>query len=196
MKYRLFARKVNLAKHSLCQDNSNLSKQIINEQILNDWSGLSKEAQDICDELELSGLLDPQVDKKHFKASVRKACKHKNEDNLIEQIKSYKKMSALRDECVKGNEYFYKETLYNVRTLYKFRVDMIEAKMNFKNNREYKSENFLCDSCESATDQNSHVLFCPSYSLLREGKNINNDQDLAEYLQKVLEIRMELRLNR
>ena len=68
--------------------------------------------------------------------------------------------------------------------------------MNFKNKPKYKKEQFLCDSCMSEVDENTHVLYCPSYSALREGKNLNDDNHLANYLQQVLEIRMKLRLDR
>ena len=68
--------------------------------------------------------------------------------------------------------------------------------MNFKNNPEYKKEHYLCDSCMSQIDENTHVLYCPSYSMLRENKNLNDDTHLAQYLQKVLDIRMKLRLER
>ena len=105
-------------------------------------------------------------------------------------------MSALRDEVTKGNSYFYNENLQNARTIFRFRVDMFEAKYNFKQNIEYRKEQYLCDSCESAVDISTHVLFCPSYSVLRQDKNLNDDKHLAEYLQKVLDIRMKLRLNR
>ena len=105
-------------------------------------------------------------------------------------------MSAIRDEVKKGNSYFFKETLENVRTLFGFRVDLYESKMNFKNKPEYKAEKYLCDSCESETDVSTHVLFCPSYSVLREQKDLNNDKHLANYLKQVLEIRTQLRLNR
>ena len=54
----------------------------------------------------------------------------------------------------------------------------------------------MCDSCESKVDDLSHVLFCPSYAALREDKRLNNDSDLANYLQKVLDIRTNLRLNK
>ena len=105
-------------------------------------------------------------------------------------------MSAIKDETKKGNSYFYNETLLNARTLFRFRVDMFESKQNFKNKRDYIAEKFLCDSCETEIDNNTHVQFCFSYSSLRENKNLNCDVDLAEYLQKVLEIRTKLRLNR
>ena len=105
-------------------------------------------------------------------------------------------MSALRDELKKGNGYFFNETLSNARTIFRFRVELFEAKINFKNKPEYQKEKFLCDSCESEVDHNSHVLFCESYSSLRQDKDLNNDLHIAEYLQKVLNIRMNLRLNR
>ena len=153
-------------------------------------------ADKICKELEISGLYDPQVNKKQFKLAVKKACKLKSEREILAQIQSYKKMAAIKDEVQKGNTYFFTETLKNARTLFKFRVDMYESKMNYKNKPEYKAEKYLCDSCESEVDLSTHVLYCPSYASLRENKSLNNDSDLALYLQKVLEIRSKLRLNR
>ena len=103
-------------------------------------------------------------------------------------------MSALRDETSKGNGYFYQETLQNVRLLFRFRVDLIEAKGNFK--QKYKDEQMLCDSCESEIDVNTHILHCPAYAELRKNRVLNNDKHLAEYTKEVLEIRTKLRLNR
>ena len=108
-------------------------------------------------------------------------------------------MSALRDEIVKGNGYFYNENLKNARILFRYRVELYEVKMNFKNKSEYKMDDrYLCDSCESESERetNTHVLFCPAYASIRQNKELNNDQHLAEYLMKVLEIRTNLRLNR
>ena len=197
MKYRMFGKILNFTKHILYQDEeSSLAKQVLNEQILNEWSGLYLDSKRICEELDISGLFNPTINKKQFKVIVRNACKKKNEEDLIRQISTYKKMSALRDELTKGNKYFYTETLKNARTIFRFRVEMFEAKINFKQKSEYKKEKYLCDSCESEIDENTHVLFCPSYSDLREEKNLQNDAHVAEYLQKVLEIRTKLRLNR
>ena len=133
---------------------------------------------------------------KKFKFLIKSACAKANDNDLKSQIQSYKKMTALRDEIIKGNGYFFKETLYNARAIFRFRVDLFEAKNNFKNRPEYKKEGYLCDSCQYQVDENTHVLFCPSYSSLREGKSLNNDVHWAQYLQKVLEIRTNLRLNR
>ena len=73
---------------------------------------------------------------------------------------------------------------------------MYESKLNFKNNPDYKREKYLCDSCESAVDDNTHVIYCPSYQDLRAGLRLEDDSDLAWYLHKVLAIRSRLRLSR
>ena len=197
LKYQVFSRLLNLLKHIYAQDQEScLAKQILSEQLKNNWGGLSEAGTKICDSLGIDGLFDPLVSKQQFKQIVKKACAIANDDELKSQIQSYKKMAAMKDEILKGNCYFFKESLYNARAIFGFRVELSEAKNNFKNKQEYKNEGYLCDSCQSEIDQNTHVLFCPSYSSLREGKSLNNDVHLAQYLQKVLEIRTNLRLNR
>ena len=175
MKYKVYSRIVNFVKNMHCQDeNLSLCKQIMNEQILNDWPGLIKIAVSICSELKVSGLLDSQINKKHFKANVKRACLKFNKDELLSQISAYKKMSAIQNEVQKGNCYFFDEALQTVRSIFRFRVDLFEAKCNFKNKPEYKN-NYLCDSCMSEIDLNTHVLHCPAYASLRQNRNLNND---------------------
>ena len=191
MKYRVYYRIINFVKHIHSQDiNTNLSKQILSEQLTNNWQGQGQVAQELCNELNIHGLFNQDISKAQFKISVRRACQLKSEEDLITQINSYKKMTALREESEKGNAYFFRETLENVRTLFRFRTDLYEAKLNFKN--KYKNENYLCDSCESESEDSTHILNCPAYAHLRVNKSLNSDKDLAKYLQKVLEIRTEL----
>ena len=76
-----------------------------------------------------------------------------------------------------------------------FRVGsgMIDLKMNFMNNHKYSSELWRCDSCRTgAIESQSHVLHCPAYRKLREGKDLDNDKDIIDYFQKVLIIRSKL----
>ena len=196
MKYRMYGKVLNLIKHIYHHEEENLSKQILTEQLKNGWHGLSKDAMAIAEELELKGLFDSHASKGQFKLRVKEACRRRNDEELEEEIKSYKKMKAMRDEVEKGNGYFYKESLSSARIIFRFRAELIEAKMNFKSKQEYRREGYLCDSCETEIDENTHVLFCPAFKELREGKDVNNDRELAEYLKEVLSIRMQLRLNR
>ena len=119
-----------------------------------------------------------------------------NEKNIWEEIQKYMKMSIMRSEESKKNEYIKTENISNAYTLFKHRSDMYDSKLNFKGNQKYKAENFKCDSCETEDDDNLHVLYCSSYKELREDKDLANNKDLAEYLQKVLNIRTNLRLTK
>ena len=99
-------------------------------------------------------------------------------------------MRSLCDKIEKGNGYIFKESLQNARSIFRFRAELFEAKINFKQKKEYKQEQYLCDSCETSTDEYSHALYCTAYS------DLQNDTDLALYLQKVVQIRAKLRLAR
>ena len=92
----------------------------------------------------------------------------------------------------------YLDTLVpaNARQLFKFRSKMFDAKYNYKSDKTYSAELWRCESCQSCIETQDHVLYCPSYTTLREGKDINCDQDLSEYLKKVLIIRSRLNLTK
>ena len=102
LKYQVFSRLLNLLKHIHAQDQSQescLSKQILSEQLKNNWGGLSEVGIKICNSLGIYGLFDPLVSKKQFKQTVnKKACSIANDNELKAQIQSYKKMVAMKDE--------------------------------------------------------------------------------------------------
>ena len=70
------------------------------------------------------------------------------------------------------------------------RTKMTKVKMNMNNSE----QNWMCDSCETAIDSQSHVLGYPAYAKIREGKDLSSDIDLIEYFDKVMSIRTELKL--
>ena len=150
----------------------------------------------ISESLEVDGLLDKDVPKKVFKRTVKTAAKERNDSDIRDDMSKYKKMSILRSEERKKNEYIKEENIPNARVLFKHRSDMFDSKLNFKNNVEFKKNNYMCDSCESEVDDNLHVLYCESYKDLRKGKNLDDNKDLGMYLQKVLHIRTKLRLEK
>ena len=196
MKDRIYRKVLNFVKHVHMQNEDSLAKQVLEEQLENKWPGLAEEAIKAADILQLDGLMNQVINKNLFKRKVKSARQKANDNYFDEEILKFKKLRTLQDEVTKGNEYFFNESIENARVIYRFRTQMYEAKLNFKNKKEYKDEQYLCDSCEREVDQNSHVLFCPSYQELRDGKNLQNDQDLAYYLQKVLAVRSKLRLSR
>ena len=68
------------------------------------------------------------------------------------------------------------------------------VKMNFSNDPVYRKELWKCNEC-SSIDTQSHVMWCPSFAVIRENLNLSQNKDLAKYLQEVLKIRAKAASN-
>ena len=105
-----------------------------------------------------------------------------------------------KGEESKKPEYFGKKTyilnlpLANAREKFKFRAKMYNCSFNYKHQGDNAEKLWLCSSCQSSIETQDHVLFCPAYSQLREGRNLDSDKDLTDYLMKVLIIREKLKI--
>ena len=80
--------------------------------------------------------------------------------------------------------------------MFKFRSKMFNVKWNYKSDPKFSSDLWKCNSCQSSIETQNHVMFCPAYSSLWEGKDINNDKNLTDYLKQVLLIRDKLNLTK
>ena len=58
------------------------------------------------------------------------------------------------------------------------------VKMNFRNDHEYAKSLWKCDKCSNIDTQN-HLLWCPYYKELRQGKDLQNNKDLCKYLNDI-----------
>ena len=63
--------------------------------------------------------------------------------------------------------------------------------MNQISNAAFSAKSWRCDDCLSV-DSQSHILWCPAYAPLMEGKNLYDDMDLVMYYQEVMRIRDEV----
>ena len=100
----------------------------------------------------------------------------------------------MKNEIFERKSYINDMTMKEAQTYFKYRTHMTNVKFNYKNEKKNREELWRCDSCKSAIDTQSHILWCPSYKELRAGKNINNNADLVKYIQTVMEIREKLNI--
>ena len=107
-------------------------------------------------------------------------------------MQSSSKMKDTLGEDFERKEYLSNKNVKEARTMFAFRSHMYPCKTNYMNEPKLNLDLWVCDSCQSAIDSQSHVMICPSYSSLREGKDIFNNRDVAEYLLKVILIRDKL----
>ena len=73
------------------------------------------------------------------------------------------------------------------------------VKMDFMNDEIFKMQMWICEGCAKLSynkntmgklDTQQHILVCEGYSDLREGKELDKDQDLVGYFQAVIRRRM------
>ena len=61
-------------------------------------------------------------------------------------------------------------------------------------NKIYEDALWRCEDC-GLQDTNSHLLWCSGYENLRDGKDLDDDKQLCDYLQKIFLLRNEKPLN-
>ena len=99
------------------------------------------------------------------------------------------KNSKLINENFGMKNYIKNLKVEESRTMFKHRCKMTRyVKMNYKNEPRYSKSLWKCENCENI-DSESHILWCESYKDIRSGKNLENDKDLCDYIQKVMKIR-------
>ena len=99
--------------------------------------------------------------KKFVKTEVIKKC----EKELKNEIKELEKLWELK-------EYFKNMNLDDARTKFKLRTQMLDVKFNYKHMPQNEKSLWKCDSCQTSIESQSHIMWCPSYSELRIGKDI------------------------
>ena len=202
MKYRVVIKKLCLAKHVVSLSGDALAKQVMVKQFANSLPGLAKEVKDWIQELGLPNIFDDKVNnewsKMRWKNKVKTAVKNKCEKDLKSKISQLEKLEKSRmiDECFETKEYIKNMTMGDARIKFKLRTNMTNVKFNYKNDPANSKSLWQCDSCQSAIETQDHVLWCPAYLELREGKYINNDSHLIDYIRKVLQIRENLKITK
>ena len=114
------------------------------------------------------------------------------EKELREMMAKMSKSKDKTEENFTRKSYFDTKITVEARAMFRFRTKMFPCKMNFSSSGRFKAEIWMCDSCQSQIDSQSHVLFCPAYTKFREGKNLGNDKDIAQYLVKVMAVREKM----
>ena len=113
-----------------------------------------------------------------------------------ELIKKSSKLETMKAESYGEKSYISDMKLQDARVNFSLRSRMYDCKMNSLNNPVFKAEMWRCDSCWSCVDSQSHILYCPAYQQLREGKSLSSDQDIVSYSKEILAIRLKLNLKK
>ena len=199
MSVRIQKAKLALIHHIRGLDETSLAKQIYEEQLSFNWPGLVRESDEIIKAWGVPNIINSEnsLTKNQWKMIIKKEAKIQNGKILSKSInENYSKLECMKNEVYEEKSYLTEMSMWNARLHFSLRTRMFPCKMNYMNSPKYKAELWSCDSCETLIDSQSHILYCPAYKQLREGKSLTSDSDIVEYFKKVLEIRTKLNLNR
>ena len=142
----------------------------------------------------LPNLIDREIEmsKESWKRKVKCAIRLKSEERIKKEMIGYSKLKEIgaSKEGLEVKDYIKKMSLRDSRTMFRIRSSMINVKMNRKSDKKFANDLWKCDYCKSL-DSQSHILWCPAFSSLREGKSLDCDRDLVKYFQEVMRIRDE-----
>ena len=163
-----------------------------------DLPGLTKECRKYMEELNLPNILNEEIRPKAWKKLVNDSIFTANQLEVKSDILPYEKIknSVMIQESFGVKDYIKTLPLYEARTMFKHRSQMTQyVKLNYQNDNKYSRTLWKCDDCFKM-DSESHLLWCESYSKLRENRNLKNDRDLCHYLHDILVHRTKQELSK
>ena len=195
MEERIDVRKLNFLFHLKSLQTSSLANEIYRLQVQYNFPGLVEECRKLLAKYNLPNIIeeDLRISKLQWKKIVKQNINKYSEENLKLQFKSYSKLKEgpLMDSNLSMEPYIKNMKLRDARTFYRIRTNMLPAKLNMKNNPKFANELWKCDYCKKM-DSQSHVMWCSAFAPLREGKNVEDDDDLVLYFQQVFKLREEI----
>ena len=179
-----------------------LANEIYQVQVSKNLPGLADVCSSLIKSLNLPNICDKivirNISKLTWKQKVKAAITMYEEDNLRKVAKSKSKLrdGHIMTENFKCQDYIHisKMKISQSRTNFQMRSKMLDIKFNYS--AKYEKDLWLCDSCCSAIETQSHILFCPAYASFREGKDLKSYDDLNAYVQNVMKVRTKLNLKK
>ena len=198
MKFMILQKKLLFLHHVATLPGSALAKQIYTVQTQLGLPGIAQECQDFLTKFQIS-----QIDlfsKFQWKTFVKKHIRSMNKDDLLHEMKGYKKLNIeqLQNEEFKRKSYLSSLNIYESRMRFKIKSHMTPSiRMNFQSDVQHTRDMWACPGCLTGgdigcRDTQYHVMICPSYADLRQDKDLTKDKDVVHYFQQFIKVRQNL----
>ena len=138
--------------------------------------------------------------KDQFKRKVSKIIRELNKEKLVDRVKitQYKKIDLVKFENDNHLKKLYLSNLSVADGRLKLRIVSSmtpKVKMNFQSDKAFSKILLKCENCSSESeigvrDTQNHVILCPAFARLREGKTVSKDKDLVDYFTAVIQQRI------
>ena len=196
MRMRIWVEKLMLVRHVRGLDISTIARRVYEEQKLQKWPGLVREAAAICEMLGLEDANEVDMTRwntKQYRKIIIEACKLKDEKELREAAAGLKKCERIMEDHYGKKEYMSTKNLSEVRSTFYTRVQMHPFGGNFSHDKRFQKTNWLC-ACGEAREEVAHLVGgeCPVYGDIREEfPDTLGDDILTDFFTLVLERRKE-----
>ena len=175
------------------QEQENVCREVLQEQLLQGWPGLTKEVQVICLTVGL-----PDVTRHHIsRGEVLKSMECHSMKVAKEQMVGKEKCRHMINKDLRQMQpYMLSKSLAYSRVEFLWQSDMLDTRTSMK--AKYPKNKYSCPHCVEGRsigvqETPAHLLICRAYEDLRQGKEPELDvDDRAPYLLKVVLRRKEL----
>ena len=192
MKLRVWREKLMLVHHIRNIEDGSLAKVMYQEQVRNSWTGLARETEELCEELNIENVNETELQKKPFKKVVNKACIAKEDHLMKEETFEMIKMRKIREEAWGIKDYVKSGNLYSVRSTWNVQSYMLDVAGNYSHHTKYEATGWLCQACDlHIREDQDHITQCKGYSDLLQGRNMDDDKELVEFYRLVMARREE-----
>ena len=196
MKFRLFQKKLMFVHYLVNLDKKALASEIFDIQKEYNLPGLVEEGRKLVVYFSLPNIIDTKCtySQLQWKLRVKAAINTKYEEILNSNISKSSKLreGPLKSEVFGEQSYLRVISMADARINFRIRSKMTHTKMNQQSDKAHAKSLWKCDECGNI-DSQSHIVWCPFFADLREGKSLQNDDDLVEYFREVLNIREKRR---
>ena len=129
--------------------------------------------------------------KEEWRRTVKDHIRKKNNFQLIQWIKKYRKIDvqSLCTERCEVKDYVKDLSLENARINFRLRSSMCQfVQLNFLNKQNLMNNKFTCVFCDAIESQR-HWQYCTASYRFRRNKNLENQSELIEFYKCVIEYR-------
>ena len=194
MESRIWREKIMLVYHVSHLDEGSLAKDMLEEQVANNWKGLASEVSDLCQSMNIEDPRTTEKNRKAFSNLVKERCRWKDEARMKEEMQKMKekKMRTMVNQNLEMKEYVKKGTLYSARKTWEVRSHMLDVAGNYPGNNKYKASRLMCQACDlEVKEDQEHLTRCRGYEDLRGDANLNMENELVDFFTRVMERRRE-----
>ena len=197
VEYRVSKKKLMLLHYLVNLDKAALASEIFHIQKDFKLPGLVQEGKELIQYFNLPNIIEDNITitKCQWKTMVKLAVHSKYEEQIKKKMSNYSKLKdgPMMSENFEEKTYLTDMSMANARTNFRIRSKMTKVRMNQRSDKLNSKQLWKCAECGNI-DTQSHIVWCPFFASLREGKSLDSDIDLVKYFQQVLKIREDRRL--